>query len=81
MSAVAFPVRDADVQSLRRKRLLVLLKPGRSNVLLCPRKRLSEPVALLPGKGVHASVAAEQPDYIFGEVNQLTNRLRQALKR
>lgn len=59
----------------------LLLQNGAEHVLICPRKRLSEAVALLRAKGVQASVAAEQTDYIFGEVNQLTNRLRQALKR
>jgi hypothetical protein len=58
-----------------------LLQNGAEQVLLCPRSRLSEAVGLLRAKGVHASVEAERADYIFGEVNQLTNRLRQALKR
>ena len=59
----------------------LLLQNGAEHVLLCPRNRLSEAVAVLRGKGVDASVAAERADYIFGEVNQLTTRLRQALKR
>ena len=58
-----------------------LPQDGADQVFLCPRSRLSEAVALLRTKGIHASVAAERADYIFGEVNQLTNRLRQALKR
>jgi ATP phosphoribosyltransferase len=59
----------------------VLLKNGAEHVLLCPRSRLSETVSLLRAKGVHASVAAEHADYVFAEVNQLADRLRQALKR
>ncbi len=70
------------VQSLKTDCGCSLLRQnGAEQVLLCPRNRLSEAVALLRAKGVHASVAAERSDYIFGEVNQLTNRLRQALKR
>jgi ATP phosphoribosyltransferase len=59
----------------------LLLQDGAEQVFLCPRDRLSEAVGVLRAKGVHASVAAERADYIFGEVNQLTTRLRQALKR
>ena len=59
----------------------VLLKNGAEHLLLCPRSRLSEAVGFLRGKGIDASVAAERSDYVFAEVNQLGDRLRQALKR
>jgi ATP phosphoribosyltransferase len=80
---VALPRSGAKiVQSLEKDcGCSVLLQNGAEHVLLCPRSRLSEAVGLLRGKGVHVPVAAERADYVFAEVNQLTNRLRQALKR
>ena len=57
-----------------------LLQNGAEHVLLCPRNRLSEAVGFLRGKGIDASAVADRADYMFAEVNQLGNRLRQALK-
>jgi ATP phosphoribosyltransferase len=57
-----------------------LLQNGTEHVLLCPRSRLSEAVGFLRGKGIDASAVADRADYVFAEVNQLGNRLRQALK-
>ena len=58
----------------------VLLQNGSEHVLLCPRSRLSEAVGFLRGKGIDASAVADRADYVFAEINQLGNRLRQALK-
>lgn len=57
-----------------------LLQNGSEHVLLCPRSRLSEAVGFLRGRGIDASAVADRADYVFAEVNQLGNRLRQALK-
>ena len=57
-----------------------LLHNGSEHVLLCPRSRLSEAVGFLRGKGIDASAVADRADYVFAEINQLGNRLRQALK-
>jgi ATP phosphoribosyltransferase len=59
----------------------VLVRNGAEHVVLCPRLRLSEAIALLREKGLNAAVAAEHADYVFGAVNELTNQLRRGLKR
>jgi hypothetical protein len=58
-----------------------LTRNGAEQMLLCPRKQLSEIVGFLRAKGIQASVVADRADYVFAEINQLGNRLRQALKR
>jgi ATP phosphoribosyltransferase len=58
-----------------------LSRSGAETVVLCPRSRLSEVVAVLRAKGFKAPVAAEHADYVFAEINRLTDRLKQALKR
>jgi hypothetical protein len=59
----------------------VLSQSGAETELLCPRSRLSEVIAVLRGKGFKPPVAAERTDYVFAEVNRLTDRLKHALKR
>jgi ATP phosphoribosyltransferase len=59
----------------------VLSQSGAETELLCPRSRLSEVVAALRSHDFTAPVAAEHTDYVFGEINLLTDRLKQALKR
>ena len=52
-----------------------------NHVILCRRERLSDALSVLRESGVKGAVAAEPVDYVFGEVNPLMQRLREALKR
>jgi len=62
----------------------LLSQPGKANathVILCRRERLSDALEVLRGHGVEGAVAAEPVDYVFNDVNPLTQGLRTRLKR
>jgi ATP phosphoribosyltransferase len=56
-------------------------RAAENHVILCRRERLSDALNGLRQSGIKGAVAAEPVDYVFGEVNPLMQRLREARKR